>query len=207
MKMKKYIIIAIIIVLAIGGYFVYQMISKTSTSEIQPELQPEAQIQPDETNGIYTVDELVESNIQEGAEVLVSGRYNMELISAGPDYEGPGSGDYLFGETKSMHLTPPLKNVELNSFIKVKGKVRFCGGKKIEKYVCGLAEVELVPVSKDKFPSIKDVDEICKANTKEECESNPDCYWKYQGGKITAHYNCCPKDKEKSPERCNIMVD
>lgn len=104
--MKNYIIIAIIIVFVIGGYFVYQNIFKISPSNIQPE----DQIQPNETRG-------------------------------------------------------------------------------------------------DKLPSMNDVDDICKANTKKECESNPDCYWKYQGGKITAHYNCCPKNKEKSPGRCNIMVD
>ena len=95
----------------------------------------------------------------------------------------------------------------MNSFIKVKGKVSFCGGENIGKYTCGLTEVELVQVGKDKFLGENDVDDICKANTKEECESNSDCYWKDQGGKITTHYNCCPKDEEISPERCNIMVD
>ncbi len=40
--MKNHIIIAIIIVLAIGGYFVYQNISKTSTLEIQFDVQTQA---------------------------------------------------------------------------------------------------------------------------------------------------------------------
>ncbi len=44
--MKNYTIIAIIIVFVISGYFVYQIISETPT----PDIQPEAQIQPDDTN-------------------------------------------------------------------------------------------------------------------------------------------------------------
>lgn len=47
----------------------------------------------------------------------------------------------------------------------------------------------------------------CGAGTKGECESKPDCYWKFQGEKIDAFYTCCPRDKTKSPDRCTVMID
>ena len=114
---------------------------------------------PDETNKIYSVDELVRSNVQEGTKVFVSGRYNGKLISAGSDYEGPGGGSYLFGETKSIHITPPLENVELNEIITVKGDVTCCGGKKINRYICGLTNAKIISKSeKTKIQMPIDID-------------------------------------------------
>lgn len=43
--MKNYIIVAIIIILAIGGYFIYQAVSKIPV----PKIQPEEQTQPTES--------------------------------------------------------------------------------------------------------------------------------------------------------------
>ena len=108
--------------------------------------QPEVQTQLYKANKIYTVDEFVESNVQEGTEVLVRGRLNAKLISAGPDYEGPGGGNYLFGETELILLEPQeaLDGVELNQIITVKGKVGYCGGKKIAKYICRLSNVGFI---------------------------------------------------------------
>jgi len=137
------ILIAIVVaIVAIGGYFVYQKISRTPLSEIQPV----RQIEPNETDIIYTVDELVKSNIKEGTEIFVRGRYNGKLINAGPDYEGPGGGNYLFGETESILLEPQeaLDGVELNQIITVKGKVEYCGGKKVPRYICALSNVEFI---------------------------------------------------------------
>ena len=77
----------------------------------------------------------------------------MKFISAGPDYEGLSGGYYLYGETESIYLDLPeslgTNDVELNQIITVKGKVGYCGGKKIAKYICGLSEVELVEVSEE----------------------------------------------------------
>ncbi len=99
---------------------------------------------------VYFVDELVKSNIKEGTEVLVKGRYNAQLISAGSDYEGPGGGYYLFVETKSIFIgDTELKNAALGQIITVKGKIDYCGGKKIPKYICALTESELVPETAD----------------------------------------------------------
>ena len=94
----------------------------------------------------YTVDELVKSELKEGTEILVRGRFNAELISAGSDYEGPGGGNYLFGETESILLQPQeaLHGLELNQIIVVKGKVGYCGGIKVSRYICRLSNVEFI---------------------------------------------------------------
>ncbi len=96
-------------------------------------------------NKIYSVDELAKSNLIEGTEVLVKGRYGIELINAGPDYEGPGGGSYLFGQTEKIHISfNGLPNTETNQVITVKGKVKYCGGKKIVKYLCALTDVRVL---------------------------------------------------------------
>lgn len=121
---------------------------------------------PNEANKIYTVDELVESNIQEGIEVFITGRYNAKLISAGPDYEGPGGGSYLFGEEKDIYFEfkeGDLKTVKLNQIITVKGKVGYCGGKKIAKYICRLTDARLV----DETVKIYSVDELINSKIAE----------------------------------------
>ncbi len=99
----------------------------------------------DETTKIYSVDELAGINIEEETEVLVKGKYSVRLLDVGPDYEGPGSGAYLYGEKAALYLSASeLKNVEANQMITVKGKVSYCGGKKVAKYICGLTDVSLV---------------------------------------------------------------
>ncbi len=55
--------------------------------------------------------------------------------------------------------------------------------------------------------SNRGVQEECSAKTEEECGIKPDCYWKFQGGKIEASYTCCPRDKTKSPDRCTVRID
>lgn len=166
--MKNYSIIAIIIVLIVGGHFVYQRISKTPLLEAQLIQQVEAS----ETDMIYTVDELVKSHIKEGTEIFVRGRYNVILINAGPDYVGPGGGNYLFGETESIHLKPQeaLDGVELNQIITVKGKIRYCGGKKVPRYICGLTNTELMEtstscISNDDCVVVKDTQHCCHCDT------------------------------------------
>ncbi len=152
------LIVIVVAIVVIGGYLVYQRISKTPLSEIQ---------------SVYTVDELVKSNIREGTEVLVRGKYTMRLINAGPDYEGPGGGNYLDGETKSIFLEPQedgLGGVELNQAITVKGKVGYCGGKKITKYICeltntGLMETSTSCISNDDCAVVKDTQHCCHCDT------------------------------------------
>lgn len=113
----------------------------------------------------YTVDEVVASNAQEGDVVTVIGRADGILLDAGPDYEGPGGGDYLFGDTKKLHLAFSSGNLKLTGIITVQGKVKYCGGKKIAKYLCELTEAELL-----KNEKVYTVDELVASNIAEETE-------------------------------------
>lgn len=79
--MKKYIIIAIIIVLAIGGYFVFQKISKKSSSEVQPEKQVQS-TNPEETVSGFTRIVLNNYNWEgNGSTIMIreDGHYLVEL--------------------------------------------------------------------------------------------------------------------------------
>lgn len=97
-------------------------------------------------NLIYTVDEVVNSNFKEGTQLSATGTVELILVDTYPDYEGPGGGYYLVGQNSRILLIPSTEITvkELKVIIKVKGKVSYCGGKKIKKYICELKDVELI---------------------------------------------------------------
>lgn len=98
---------------------------------------------------IYTVDELVTSNITDRSNILVIGLLNMVLINAGPDYKGPGSGDYLIGYNSRLHLTAKSKKTKfkLNEMVVLKGKVK-CNCQPSPEHICALTDVEIVETKK-----------------------------------------------------------
>jgi hypothetical protein len=144
MEMKNYIIIIIIIIFLMGGYFVYQNLTTTPTvTNIQTE-QPE-------NDKTYSVQELINSGLPEGQRVKVRGIMGPYIqLKVSEDYEGPGSGCILtssdYNEKNkgySIHIGKEFPEYNGKEII-VSGLVRYCGGNKIPRYICGLTNVEFI---------------------------------------------------------------
>jgi hypothetical protein len=87
-----------------------------------------------------------------------------------------------------------------------KGDYRnFCitrvGQAKDDVTVCNLIENET-----QRERCIINVEDICDL-PKEQCELDPDCFWKFLGGIREPVYTCCPKDIDKWPDRCFIVIE
>ncbi|MFA4817134.1 MAG: PsbP-related protein [Parcubacteria group bacterium] len=103
---------------------------------------------------IYSVDELVNSSLKSGTIVKVRGMPGNCKFLEWPfpsDYEGPGSGCGLKGSENSISFSnskDPLLSIEkyqeYKDEIVVGGKVGYCGGKKIKKYICSLYDVTFI---------------------------------------------------------------
>jgi len=98
---------------------------------------------------LYTVEELKNSGLLEGFSVnirLEGDLCQMMNLKISKDYEGPGNGIYINGlallndidSKKVIKVCFLLK--ERNNVI-VSGEIRYCGGGKIDEYVCGLRNV------------------------------------------------------------------
>lgn len=103
---------------------------------------------PEENNSkIYSVDELVGSGLPERTLVNVSGILEYRKIDAGPDYEGPGGGHYLRGKNESLFIEGAdilkIKEYPLDTRLTFSGKVKYCGGGKITRYICGITDARL----------------------------------------------------------------
>ncbi|MFH2202601.1 MAG: hypothetical protein ABIJ96_05770 [Elusimicrobiota bacterium] len=107
-----------------------------------------AKISPEPAKKVDTpvpgVDELFQDDLAEQQRVVVRGRLNAKLISAGSGDDGPGSGSYLFGKKMSLHLSPEPQGADLNTVLVVVGQARFCGPEKMMRRLCGLRETEIL---------------------------------------------------------------
>lgn len=129
-SLSKFIAFVLFVTLLFVGFYLGMKYQKAPALINSPEL--------------FTVDKVMTSNTPEGTEIEVVGKLNMILISAGGDYEGPDSGQYLYGNTKQIYLDPQLEKIEINKYVVVKGKVGYCGGKKVSRYICRLNKTELL---------------------------------------------------------------
>ena len=104
-----------------------------------------------EKNRVYTVAELINSELPEGQYVKVRGIMGPCIqLKVPEDYEGPGSGCILtssdYNEKNkgySIHIGKGFPEYNEKEII-VSGLVRYCGGNKIPRYICGLTNVEFI---------------------------------------------------------------
>ncbi len=205
---------AIIIVgFSVWGFIEYSAIKTANESAENGTISLRHPVSKVVENKIYSVDELVKSNLIEGTEVLVKGRYGIELINAGPDYEGPGGGSYLFGQTEKIHISfNGLPNTETNQVITMKGKVKYCGGKKLPKYLCALTGVRVLNI--EAFEIKKIVSEICERNKEYEFTAvnsiKCQCPEGYKFQVVSMGWGPCPEpgmsDCPASKQKCVSMA-
>lgn len=104
-------------------------------------------------NKIYSVDELVDSKIVEGSFVNVRGTVGGCIqLKVTADYEGPGSGCSLTGNKNSIVIDFFFLEYK-NKEITVSGKVGYCGGKKVPRYICELTNVRIIEEAAGLVPS------------------------------------------------------
>ncbi len=102
-----------------------------------------------DSNKIYSVSEVLAGNFEEGTLITAQGYYGARLINPSIDYEGPGGGSYISGDTsisgsKVLHFKSGENGLENYQEIVIKGEVDYCGGKKIPRYICQLLNTEVI---------------------------------------------------------------
>jgi hypothetical protein len=149
MSIKKYILIIVILVVIAAGYLIYQNFSiPFPARNIQPSEQQTIP-QAEQSEKIYSVEELIKSGFSEGKYVKVKGFGGQCIdVRVSEDYEGSGAGCFLVSSDGNygIHVGEFNTLVYKDKEIIVEGYVRYCGGRKKPKYICGLRNVKLLEV-------------------------------------------------------------
>lgn len=130
---------------------------------------------------IYSIEELRNSGLPEGssANVKLEGDACQKInFKVSKDYEGAGSGTYYNGlEISNYKDNTQIENIcslaSRNGQVIIKGEIRYCGGKKITRYICGLRNVELLDITQN-----------------DNCSADSDCRYTCGCGCINVNSEC-----------------
>ena len=125
------------------------MIDKDTEKEIKKD---EKQNTENEKKDIYTVEEILKSNLKEGQLVKVKAKPGSCIqLKVSADYEGPGGGCELIDLKNNQKVLTGIGLSFLDKTKKeilVQGNIAYCGGKKIKKHICGLENVKILNLKK-----------------------------------------------------------